>query len=246
MGTAMEPSNDDPPWSIPIRDASDDLPQRYATWVDRLPVTPVAVGAVLVFAVVVAAVLLVGDEPADPSPVPEVLGEQAAAAESATTTSPASTTTTTTTTAPTTTAATSTLAAPAPTDSDGEPVPVRDGEPAGLPILGPGSLDGGWVAQISSVPSSAGGRALSGAYETVVATVPDAVILRGSEWAPLRDGFFVIVSTGHGSATDAVEACDDSGRTGRDECFARFLSSIDDTQRTCWRDESGSLAGDCG
>ncbi len=251
----MEPRNDDPPWSIPIRDASDGIPHRHATWVDRLPVTPVAIVAVLAFAGVVAVALMIGREPENSGLPPEVLGEQVASAGSPTTTLRATTTTvppTTATTLPATTtdgAGVAGDAGPAPATNgpdDDSPTPPRDGEPDGLPILGPDRVSGGWVSQLSSVPSSAGGNALSVAYDTVTTTVPDAVILRGSEWAPLRDGFFVIVSTGHGSAADAVDACDASGRTGRDACFGRFLSSIDDTQRTCWRDESGSLAGDCG
>lgn len=248
----MESRNDDPPWSIPIRDSSAEAPRRHATWTDRLPVAPVAIVAVLAFVGVVAAALMIGNEPEDPASPPEVLGERAAAAGSPTTL-PATTTTdaptTSTTARPTTTVGVDgdDVAAPATNGPAVAPTePTRDGEPEGLPILGPDRVSGGWVAQVSSVPSSAGGNALAVAYDTVTATVPDAVILRGSEWAPLRDGFFVIVSTDHDSAADAVDACDASGRTGRDECFARFLSSIDDTQRTCWRDESGSLAGDCG
>lgn len=244
----MQPSDNDIPWSIPIREADDDLPRHHATWLDRLPVTPVAVGAVLAFVGVVAAVILVGNEPATPTPSPEVLGEQVAVTETTIAQPPTTTTASTSTsisTSPTTTAPPADPGSVGSEDAGGPAPTPRDGEPEGLPIQGPGDVQSGWVAQVSSVPSSAGGSALARAYETVTATVPDAVILRGSEWAPLRDGFFVIVRTGFASAAEAVEGCDDSGRTGRDECFARFLSSIDDTQRTCWRDESGSLAGDC-
>lgn len=243
-------SRNDLPWSIPIRDASDDIPRRSARRSTVLPVTPAAIGVVLLFVGVVATALLIGDEPGRPSLPPEVLGEQVAASGTATIESPTTTAapaSTTTTDPPSTTAAVGSAPAPTSTGPAAESTtPARDGEPDGLPILGPDRVSGGWVAQLSSVPSSAGGSALRVAYETVTASVPDAVVLRGSEWAPLRDGFFVIVSTGHDAAADAVDACDASGRTGRDECFARFLSSIDDTQRTCWRDESGALAGDCG
>ncbi len=240
----MEPPKNDSPWSIPIRDAGPDVPHRTATWVHSVPALPVAVGAVLVFVAMVAAVIVLGEDPS--SPTPEVLGGEIAgsttappvAPEEPTTTMAPSTSTTTEAPPPASTTSTTSTATATTMRTDGA-------EPAGLPIRAPGEVAEGWVAQVSSVPSSAGGSALARAFETVRATVPDAVILRGGEWASLRDGFFVVVETGFTSAAAAVDGCDASGRTGRDECFARFLTQGDGAQRTCWRDESGDLAGDC-
>ena len=44
-------SRNDLPWSIPIRDASDDIPRRSARRFTGLPVTPAAIGVVLVAAI---------------------------------------------------------------------------------------------------------------------------------------------------------------------------------------------------
>lgn len=244
----MERPHDDPPWSIPIREAGPDVPHRTATWIDRVPLPPVVLGVLALFVCVVAALVVLDGDPAESGP--EVLG----AGVSAETTVEPATSVAPTTTAPTTTAAPTTAEAVTTTADDASDRSVErprgtaravDPEPDGLPIHTPGDLGGGWVAQVSSVPSSAGGAALSRSYETVRRDVPDALIVRGSEWASLRDGFWVIFHPGYDDAPSAVAACEGWGFEGRDDCFARYLSVDDATQRTCWRDESGSLAGDC-
>lgn len=246
----MERPPDDPPWSIPIREAGPDVPHRSATWIDRVPLTPIVVGVLALFVCVVAALVVLDGDPAESGP--EVLG---AGVRAETTVGAPETSVAPTTVAPTTTAA-PTATEPVTTKIDdasdriGEETPATsravDPEPDHLPIHTPGDLGGGWVAQVSSVPSSAGGAVLSRSYETVRRDVPGVLIVRGSEWASLRDGFWVIFHPGYGDAPSAVAACEAWGFEGRDDCFARYLSVDDATQRTCWRDESGSLAGDCG
>ena len=238
----MERPHDDPPWSIPIREAGPDVPHRAATWIDRVPLPPVILGVVALFVSVVAALVVLDSDPAESGP--EVLG---AGVSAETTAAPQSTSPPPTTVAPTTTDAVATTSpvAERPEQSSSTASGPADPEPADLPIHPPGDLGGGWIAQVSSVPSSAGGSALSRSYETVRRHVPDVLIVRGSEWASLRDGFWVIFHPGHDDAASAVAACDGWGFEGRDECFARYLSVDDATQRTCWRHESGSLAGDC-
>lgn len=242
----MEPSNRTPPWSIPVREAGDDIPQRSATWVDRLPLLPMVAAAIALFVVVVAALVVLDGGPAESGP--EVLGN---GVETVTTVAPTpgpetsapppSTSTTTTDTTTSTTQPSTTTEAPRPA-----PVSASDPEPGDLPIHTPGDLGAGWVAQVSSVPSSAGGAALARSYETISRSVPDAIIVRGGEWASLRDGFWVIVRAGYDASEPAVADCERWGLDGRDECFARWLSADDERQRICWRDESGALAGDCG
>ena len=247
----MDPSHDDPPWSIPIREAGPDIPQRAATWTDRVPVAPFVIGALALFAALVLAMPGLDGDRSDPEP--EVLGAGVRSDMSVDgsvdttrpSTSSAPSTTASTTTAPTTTTGSSQAPAPDEPARERSATGATDPEPAGLPIHTPGDLGGGWVAQVSSVPSSAGGAALSRSYDTVRRAVPDAMIVRGSEWASLRDGFWVIFHPGYDDAPAAVAACEAWGFDGKDECFARYLSVDDGTQRTCWRDESGSLAGTC-
>lgn len=243
--------NDEAPWSIPIREAGPDIPQRAATWIDRVPVAPMVVGVIALFACLVIALLVLDGDPSESGP--EVLGADADtttttvaapvdAPSSSVTPSTVDATTTTTTTSTTTTTPPVAAETPAPTSS---PTVPADPIPAGLPIHTPGDLRAGWVAQVSSVPASAGGAALARSYETVRTTVPDAIIVRGGDWASLRNGFWVILRAGYDDAAAAVEACDSWGLEGRDACFARVLSPDDDGQRICWRDETGSLAGTC-
>ncbi len=244
----MDDSQHDTPWSIPMRDAGPEIPQRAATWVDRLPVVPIVGVAVLVFTLVVAAVVVIGGDPAAFEPT--VLGTDAARSTTTGVASTSSETTESPATAPTTTVVTTTTVPVATTEPTAEAAvvtsdPPLDPEPAGLPIRTPADLAEGWVAQVSSVPASAGGAALSRSFATVVDSVPDAVVVRGSEWPALRAGFWVIVRPGYDAPSRAVSDCDAWGRRGRDVCFARYLSAGDDTQRVCWRDDSGALAGDC-
>lgn len=246
----MDPSNDDPPWAIPIREPGPDIPQRAATWIDRVPMVPVVGAALAVFVgLVLALPALTGDTP---GPSPEVLGA-GATSETSVRPEPDSSVdvssesfTTKPTEPPTSTTAGPTTSAPV---EDEAPAPTAgaavDPEPSDLPIHTPGDLGSGWIAQVSSVPSSAGGEALSRSYETVRGDVPDVLIVRGSEWASLRDGFWVIFRPGFDDGAAAVAACESWGFDGKDECFARYLSADDSTPRTCWRDESGSLAGAC-
>jgi hypothetical protein len=245
----MDPLHD-PPWSIPIREPGPDVPQRAATWVDRMPLAPMVAASVGLLLLLVFALPALESDAAEPEP--EVLGSVAPsetmirpAPEPA---EPVTSSVPTTTEGPTTTSSSTTVAA---VQEDGATTRaatsggVVDPEPAGLPIHTPGDLGDGWVAQVSSVPASAGGAALSRSYETVRRSVPDAIVVRGSEWPSLRRGFWVIVGTGHDDAASAVAACEAWGFAGKDDCFARYLSADDATQRTCWRDESGSLAGTC-
>lgn len=244
---------DDPrdvPWSIPVREPAPDIPRREATWVDRLPFSPVALVVVLLIVSVAGGVLvLTGD---DGPPDPEVLGAQlrrAADGEDSTSTTGDPTTTTeptTTTAAPTTTTSTTAVTtASVPTPAPAAP-PATGGEPSDLPVLQPGDLGEAWAAQFSSVPASAGTTALRTAYETIAQDAPDVVILRGREWPSLRDGFWVIVEVGHPTSSDALAACEAAGRTDRDDCFARYLSPDSDEQRICHFDADGVRQGQCG
>ncbi len=241
----MEPTADKP-WSIPIREPGPDVPHRAATLVDRLPVLSTVLAGVALVSVLIGALVLL--DTASARSGPEVAGN---VVTRVTTGAPdptsADVVAVTTTSVPATTTP-STTAPPEATDT-APPSTVassnRSGEPAGLPIRTPADLAGGWVAQVSSVPASVGAEGLARSFDAVRKTIPDAIIVRGSEWPGLRAGFWVIVRSGYDGAPAAVDDCDAWGFDGRDACFARHLSAADGTDRTCWRDESGSLAGDC-
>lgn len=238
----MEPTTGKP-WSIPVREPGPHVPHRAATWVDRLPLLPTALAVAALVAGLMGALVLLDTGAATSGP--EVAGD---VVSRATTAAPEPTSTNvvvTSTSAPATTASTT---APSETSAPSPPPTVvsnRSGEPAGLPIRTPADLAGGWVAQVSSVPASVGAQGLARSFDAIRQTVPDAIIVRGSEWPGLRSGYWVIVRSGYDEAAAAVADCDAWGFEGRDACFARHLSADDGTNRTCWRDESGSLTGDC-
>lgn len=240
------PPDPTPPWSIPIREPGPDVPQRSATWIDRVPLLPVVGGGIAVFVLLVVTVVAFGGNGTDPGgdgDGSEVLSATATAPETTaaqTSSTDRSTDPSTTTTSPSTTSSTSTTTT-APTTTTTRPAP----EPGDVPIASPGDLGEGWVAQFSSVPSSAGGTALETAFATVVRDVPDAVVLRGSDWPSLRSGYWVIVKPRLASGAAAADACVAAGRVGRDSCFGRYLMQGDGTVLLCWREEDGTLGGDC-
>lgn len=245
------------PWAIPIREPDPTIPRREATWVDQVPVPGLVAGFAALVVLIGLGMWMLGGAT---EPSPEVAGSQvdgevsagegdadagsddesgteelsvdASAPEGDDRPESAPTSPSSTTSAPTT----STAASPT----------TVDPEPGDLPIAGPDTLPAGWVAQVSSIPASAGGSALSTAFDTVSSELPRVIVLRGSEWPSLRAGFWVIVEAGFDSAAEAVDRCTATGRVGRDACFARYLDPVDDTERICFRDEQGALSGDCG
>lgn len=240
------------PWSIPIRDRGADVPQRTATWVDQVPLLGLAVGAIAVFLLLGVAAIVMGtgspdDSSEDAGREPEVLRAEVTSPSTAAGADDDATAVTTTTTSSTSTSSTTRTTSTDAGAADAEQATGREPspEPDGVPILAPGELSDGWVAQLSSVPSSAGGNALETAYETVAADVPAAVVLRGSEWPSLRPGFFVIVQPGFSSGAEAVDACVAAGRPDRDDCFGRYLAADGGDERVCYREEAGTLGGDC-
>lgn len=116
-----------------------------------------------------------------------------------------------------------------------------------VPVVSPVEIGQGWVAQVSSVPTSAGSAALRTAYDNVTITFPSAVALRSSEWPALRNGYWVLVVPGSFDAgADVLDVCRANGQTGRDQCFGRFLSqSSTENARVCQFSSTGKPEGDC-
>ena len=201
------------PWSIPIRDRDDEEPARPQE-VD--PFRAVAYAVVIMVALsglVVLASQVIGsggggDDDLAGSPAArddvEVLGESVTVPTTSTSTSTSTSTTTTTTTSTTSTTS------PAPSSGD-------------VPTL-PSSFRGGWVAQLSSVPVSAGSARLEAAWDKVRPDAPDTVAARSDEWPSLSPGYWVLVEPGpFGSEGDVREFCASIDRSS-DACLPRMLT----------------------
>ncbi|HEY6789350.1 MAG TPA: protein kinase [Trebonia sp.] len=86
--------------------------------------------------------------------------------------------------------------------------------------------DGTWIAQLGSVPVSAGSSALQSELAQVRAQVPGAQYLTSDDYASLRPGYWVIYYDGSfANGTEAVAYCAADGRTTSNQCVGRLLSS---------------------
>jgi hypothetical protein len=218
--TVFAPGNDETsvePWSIPIRGP--------AVEHDTTDPVPVALPRPLVYGLVVIALLagmvvlagaMTGDGRVDEttdaaSAQVDVAGDSVVADETTTTEARTTTSTSTPTTSTTSTSTSTTTTAPPPVSS------------GSVPTLSP-SFRSGWVAQLTSVPVSAGAARLESAFAAVRADAPDAVATRSDEWPRLRPGYWVVVARGPFGSEDEVRGyCSSIGRT-TDGCLPRLLS----------------------
>lgn len=234
-GVEDSPAQDPPPWSIPIREPA--VPVRTRRSQHRLG------SAILVLAVVAATALLGaelldggggattsgerGEPTADGDGAAGIDGEALrtdAASATSTTSAPATTTTEAapateaapvTRTAPATTAAPATTVAPTTTEA---PAPSGTGS---VPALSTSFR--GWVAQLTSVPYSAGTDHLESSWQMARSAAPGAVAARSDDWSALQDGYWVLLDPGPFASADEVRAfCASAGLDG-DECLAREL-----------------------
>lgn len=92
-----------------------------------------------------------------------------------------------------------------------------------------------WIAQLASVPVSAGPAGLQKELDQVRAQIPGAGYLLSSDYASLNPGYWVVYYPGPFSdGTQAVEYCAAHGRTSRNQCVGRFLShSLQDKAYIC-------------
>lgn len=231
-----EAGTDAPPWAIPIREPSVAPAEAgEPTLVDRLGgersdvVRLAALGllAVAVFAatVVIGAQLLTDGggqtRAVDRIDAEDVTGPESrrvrvdteadAEDEPTTTTTSSTTSSTSSSTTTTTTTSTTTTRPPAPSGT------------GSVPTL-PSSFDGGWVAQLTSVPYAAGADRLDASWETARGYAPDAVATRSDDWSSLRDGFWVLVEPGPFASADDVRAfCAAVDHAGEGDCIPREL-----------------------
>ena len=82
-----------------------------------------------------------------------------------------------------------------------------------------------WIAQLASVPVSAGAAELQNQLSQVRAEIPGAQYLASSDYASLNPGYWVIYYLGSFSdGTQAIQYCAEHGRTSANQCVGRFLS----------------------
>ena len=114
-------------------------------------------------------------------------------------------------------AATTTAAAPATGSQSAVTQPVAS-------VAGP-QASGVWIAQLASVPVSAGPAELQKELNQIQAEIPGAQYLDSSDYASLNPGYWVVYYAG--SFTDGTQAlsyCASHGRTTSNQCVGRYLS----------------------
>ncbi|MFJ6698650.1 serine/threonine-protein kinase [Streptomyces sp. NPDC091272] len=93
------------------------------------------------------------------------------------------------------------------------------------PAAPPAGPAGTWVAQLHSEPVSSGRSALDSRLRAVRAQVPQALVLRSSDYASLRPGYWVIYAPGpYRSGQAALANCALSGRLTANQCVGRWIS----------------------
>ncbi|MFF2365212.1 serine/threonine-protein kinase [Streptomyces sp. NPDC058122] len=83
---------------------------------------------------------------------------------------------------------------------------------------------GRWIAQLSSEPVSAGTAARDRHLADIRLAVPEALVLRSDDYAPLRPGYWVIYAPGPFADNRAALAfCAERGRTTTNSCIGRYI-----------------------
>lgn len=124
-------------------------------------------------------------------------------------------------------------------------LPTRGNSHSSAPGKQPASLDGAWVAQLASVPLSAGAFQLQGILAQVRQEVPGARYLDSSHYASLRPGYWMIYYRGSFSnGNEALAFCAAHGRDTRNQCIGRFISGIkSDDVYMCFPPEGAQAEG---
>ncbi|MFJ2262023.1 protein kinase [Streptomyces sp. NPDC087844] len=94
---------------------------------------------------------------------------------------------------------------------------------------------GRWIAQLFSEPVGSGTAARDRRLATVRKSVPEAVYLRSDDYASLRPGYWVVYAPGpFTDGRDALDFCEERGRTTPTACVGRYAStSADDYNLQC-------------
>ncbi len=120
-----------------------------------------------------------------------------------------------------------------PAASPGSPQSASASSAGGNPSLPASSVSataptssGTWIAQLGSVPVSAGTAALQSELSQIRVQVPGAQYLASDSYASLRPGYWVIYYDGSFSnGTQALAYCAAHGLTTTNQCVGRLLST---------------------
>jgi hypothetical protein len=93
-----------------------------------------------------------------------------------------------------------------------------------------------WIAQLASVPASAGIDQLQRTLEEIRIEIPGAQYLDSSDYASLNPGYWVVYYTGSfNDGNQALRYCASHSRPTRNQCVGRFLShDIQDKSYICF------------
>ena len=110
------------------------------------------------------------------------------------------------------------------------------GSPAPAAPPSAAAPDNLWIAQLASVPVSAGTRRLHAKLTAVRRQVPQAQVLDSTQYASLRPGFWVVYyAASFSSGGQALAYCAAHGRTTSTQCIGRYLShNIADYHYQCY------------
>src|SRR5262249_34679224 len=105
--------------------------------------------------------------------------------------------------------------------------------PSGPAARGPDRI---WIAQLASVPISAGTVRLGKVVSEVSLDVPNVQVLNSAAYASLNPGYWVVYYPGpFANGVQALTFCAERNRPMRNECIGRFLShSVFDHQDQCY------------
>jgi serine/threonine-protein kinase len=113
--------------------------------------------------------------------------------------------------------------------------------PEGISAPSPGI----WIAQLASVPMGAGPAQLQQMLDEIKTEIPGAQYLDSSNYASLNPGYWVVYYAGSFSdGNQALRYCAAHGRTTRNQCVGRFLSTdIRDKSYMCFPPADSQATG---
>lgn len=218
--TTPDPDQETPPWIIPVRDPDPSVAAPSSPGLGQaLGVLLLGVVAFTVAMVFGAGALVEDRDAGTAEGSVEVAGDGAEADGDPTTPPTTTTPATASTSTPVETTTTSTTSTSTTSTTSSTTTTVAATGTGSVPRLS-ASFDGGWVAQLTSVPQRSGVDRLEEAWDSLRGDVPDAVVAVSDDWSSLRPGYWVFVHPGPFASADQAEAfCEDVDR----ECLAREL-----------------------
>jgi hypothetical protein len=117
--------------------------------------------------------------------------------------------------------------------------------PTAAPAKGSSRPSGIWIAQLASIPLTAGFSQLQQELDEIRIEIPGAQYVDSSNYASLHSGFWVVYYNGSfDNGNQALNYCASHGRTTKNQCVGRFLSSnVQDKSYICFPPADSQTAG---